>query len=171
MRDAYRLLIVDDDPTMVRLLRQELADQPYEIFTASSGDEALPMVKKRPPEVLVTDFNMPGMLGTQLLAHTSILFPIGGRILITGSPSLDMAVEAINLGAVSRLFIKPFSPSLLIQAIRIEMDRIETSRLTEWLLAESHNQVSTGAVHTEEYHPDDSREILRRLRRAARISG
>jgi hypothetical protein len=70
---------------------------------------------------------MPGMLGTQLLMHASTIIPHGGRILITGSPFLAMAMDAINLGAASRLFIKPFSPTLLLQAIRIEMDRIETA--------------------------------------------
>jgi DNA-binding NtrC family response regulator len=170
MQDAYRLLIVDDDPNMIRVLRAELASQPYEIVTAPSANEAMPILRDLLPEVIVTDFNMPGMLGTQLLAHASAIFPVGGRILITGSPSLDMAVEAINLGAVSRLFIKPFNPTLLTEAIRAEMERIETARMTDQLLAQSHEPKATGAVHADDYRPYDRQEIFMRLRRALRTT-
>jgi DNA-binding NtrC family response regulator len=171
MGSQCRLLIVDDDPGMIRALKHELAGQPYEIVTASSADEALPMMEQLKPEVVVSDFQMPGMPGTRLLMHASTIIPHGGRILITGSPSLGMAMDAINLGAVSRLFIKPFSPALLIRAIGSEMARIETARLTDRLLAKCHEPAATGAAHADDYRPHDAQEILRRLRRAADSAG
>ncbi len=169
MDKLYRLLIVDDEPDIIRALRHEFVSQPYEIITAASADQAMPLVKLMEPEVIVTDFQMPGMSGTQLLMYARTLVPHGGRILITGSPSLTMAMEAINLGAVSRLFIKPFRPVMLALAIRSEMNRIETERLTDQLLAKAHEKLTGSAAHADDYQQQDVPEILRRLRRAMAV--
>lgn len=183
MGHPYRLLIVDDDQILRRALVRDLSSQPYEITAAATAEEAMPLLSSLHPEVIVTDFQMPGSSGTELLMHARSVLPHSGRILITGTPSLQVAMDAINVGAVSRLFIKPFPPALLSQAIREEMDRIETSRLTDRLLRKAKDQqaeldqlrahvapglaahrASEGGGRSDESRLHDTQEILRRLR-------
>jgi DNA-binding NtrC family response regulator len=186
--EPFNVLIVDDDPAMTRSLARDLASPRYRITTTQSPDEALQILKLDRPEVVITDFHMPGLSGTQLLTHARALMPTGSRFLISGSPSLEMAMEAINLGAVTRLFIKPFSPTVLALAVGSELDRIELLRLTQRLLGRAEkmsNELSLlraggpalvaatrepdeDATHAEDYSPHDIDEILRRLRNATR---
>jgi FixJ family two-component response regulator len=88
--------------------------------------------------------------------------PDVARILITGSPSLEVAVEAINLGAVTRIFIKPFQSMYLAMAIREAMERVELAQLAGQLL----ERMRRGAMPAEDYQPHDASVILRELRRA-----
>ncbi len=182
----FTLLIVDDEPAMTRSLARDLASPGYRIATAQSTDEALRILKEVRPEVVITDYHMPGLSGTQLLTHARALVPNGSRILISGSPSLEMAMDAINLGAVSRVFFKPCSPTVLALAVQGEFDRIEVLRLTDRLLGKAENLADElsllragrpapgtaprdpvkSAAHAEDYLPHEIDEILRRLRRA-----
>ncbi len=188
MPHQRRVLIVDDDPAMTRALARDLASDRYETIASQSPIEALQILKQTLPEVIIADFQMPGMSGTQLLTHARVVVPQSGRILISGSPSLEMAMDAINLGAVSRLFIKPFSPTVLALAVRGELDRIELLRLTDQLLVKAEGladdlsvlrggrqapaapDASQAATHSDEYMPHEIEDILRRLRHAMRAA-
>jgi DNA-binding NtrC family response regulator len=136
--------------------------EPYELLTADDGTQALALVERHRPEVVVSDYQMPGMLGTELLARVKELLPDSARFLITGAPSLEMALAAINQGAVTRIFIKPFPSLHLAMAIRGAMERVELARLAGRLL----ERVRTGAMPADDYQPHDVDEILRQLRRA-----
>jgi DNA-binding NtrC family response regulator len=89
------------------------------------------------------------------------LAPECARILVTGSPSLEIAVDAINRGAVTRMFIKPFQSIYLAMAIREAMEQVELALLARQLLA----RVRQSAMPAEDYEPLDARQILAELRR------
>ncbi|MGW8272024.1 MAG: response regulator [Thermodesulfovibrionales bacterium] len=64
-----KVLIVDDDPAIRMLYKEELEDEGYTVVTASSGDEALKLFDSEDPDIVTLDILMPGMDGIQVLRH------------------------------------------------------------------------------------------------------
>ncbi len=129
------VLIVDDDENILHGLSRTLFRQPYLLLTAKSGDEAQWICKTRSVDVIVSDDQMPGISGGELLAWVAELFPDVVRIMLTGNASASLAIRAINDGRVHNFFTKPCDDVQLAIAIRkgIEMRALtaENRRLTE----------------------------------------
>jgi len=88
------------------------------VFTALSADEALKTLKQMGgAAVVVSDMRMPGMDGATLLHHVLQYFPDTTRILLTGEPGRDAAVNAVNKAQIFRFLTKPCPPDVLKQAI------------------------------------------------------
>lgn len=102
-----------------------LRHQPFDIFTARSGEEAMDVLKRRKIHVVVADEQMPGISGGDLLAWIAAQFPETVRIVLTGHPTVDAAIRAINEGGVYRYFTKPCHPVDLALAIRTALDSAE----------------------------------------------
>ena len=102
------VLLVDDDTNLLRSLARILRRQPaYRINTASCAEEAMSILKAHKIDLIVTDEQMPGLSGTSFLNWVSEHFPGMPRIMLTGQPSVDTAMRAINDGGVYRYFTKP----------------------------------------------------------------
>ena len=112
------VLLVDDDQNILHGLARALRHQPYQLYTATSGEEALLILKGRNVDVIVTDEQMPGMCGGDLLAWVAENCPEATRIVLTGRPTVEIAIRAINEGGVYQFFTKPCNPALLGVAIR-----------------------------------------------------
>jgi DNA-binding NtrC family response regulator len=115
---THTVLLVDDDENLLHGLTRALRRQPYRIFTARSGNEAQWVLKTQPVDVIVCDEQMPGMSGSDLLGWAAAQFPDVVRIVLTGHASVDVAIKAINDGAVYRFFTKPCNEFELAIAIR-----------------------------------------------------
>ena len=87
-------------------------------ITATSGEEALLILKTHNVDVIVTDEQMPGMCGSDLRAWVAENYPEVTRIVLTGRPTVETAIRAINEGAVYQFFTKPCNPARLGVAIR-----------------------------------------------------
>jgi len=111
-------LLVDDDAHLLHGLARVLRHQPYQIYTARSGEEALMVLKGRPVDVIVSDEQMPGMRGGELLAWVAEHCPEVVRIVLTGRPTVENLIQAINEGAVYQFFTKPCDTLMLGAAIR-----------------------------------------------------
>lgn len=116
MKDV--VLLVDDDVNLLHALTRTLRHQPYELYTATSGEEALLILKGRDVDVIVSDEQMPGMCGSDLLVWVADSYPDVPRIVLTGRPTVATAIRAINEGSVTRFFTKPCNPARLGVAIR-----------------------------------------------------
>lgn len=129
------VLLVDDDANLLHGLVRVLRRQPYQIYTARSGEEALMVLKGRPVDVIVSDEQMPGMCGGDLLAWVAEHCPEVVRIVLTGRPSVETLMRAINEGAVYQFFTKPCDPFLLSAAIRKALEHkalvLENRRLVD----------------------------------------
>ena len=112
------VLLVDDDQNILHGLARTLRHQPYQLYTATSGEEALLILKTCNVDVIVSDEQMPGMCGGDLLAWVAENYPEVTRIVLTGRPTVETAIRAINEGAVYQFFTKPCNPALLGVAIR-----------------------------------------------------
>jgi len=111
------VLIVDDDPKMRELLTSILENASYIVETASDGKEAIKACKKFPVDVALIDVELPDMKGTELLSALKALQPKMVRIIITGYPSIENAVTAVNEKADGYI-LKPFDPADLLEKIR-----------------------------------------------------
>jgi two-component system probable response regulator PhcQ len=121
------VLLVDDDENILRGLVRVLRNQPYHLFTARSGEEAVRVLMTHPVKVIVADEQMPGMTGSDLMAWVSENCPETKRIVLTGHASTATAIRAINEGGVFRFFTKPCNEVELALAIRQALEADEPS--------------------------------------------
>lgn len=115
---GHTVLLVDDDENVLLGLVRVLRRQPYRILTARSAEEARWIFKIHPVDVIVTDEQMPQQRGTELLAWVAQHFPEVVRIVLTGQPTVETAISAINRAAVFQFFTKPCNEVELALAIR-----------------------------------------------------
>ena len=116
-----RILVVDDEPQITRVLRRALASRGYEVQAAADGDEALEVFRSWNPDLLITDLFMPGMGGLELcrkIRRTSQV-PI---IILSVKGEERMKVEALNTGADDYI-TKPFGMEELFARIRVAFRR------------------------------------------------
>lgn len=103
----YNVLFVDDEPRVTSALRA-IFRREYQVFIANSGADALTLLSTQSVDVIVSDQRMPHMLGNELLAQVSKLYPQTMRILLTGFMDKKAIVDSINEGEVYRFINKPW---------------------------------------------------------------
>jgi two-component system phosphate regulon sensor histidine kinase PhoR len=107
-----RILVVDDEATVCKSIRQVLLQDDYDVDMANSGEEALAKEAERPYDVMIVDLMMPGLSGLDLLKMLKARNPKARVIMVTGYPTMKNTLQAMQLGAVDFL-PKPFLPTTL----------------------------------------------------------
>ncbi len=102
-----RILVVDDEDVVLMVLEELLLGEGYQAALAKSGEESMEQFRKSPFKLVVTDKNLPGISGLDVLRQCKELNPLIEVLMITGYASLESALEAIGLGAYDYL-TKPF---------------------------------------------------------------
>ena len=120
-----KILLVDDHRDMLDALRRAFWKEPYDIETCDRADQALRMIEEHDIDVLVSDIEMPGMTGLELLSRVRQASPRTVRILVTGAGSVANTTAAINDGEVHRLLHKPFNPRELREVVASAIERLE----------------------------------------------
>jgi DNA-binding response OmpR family regulator len=116
------ILIVDDEKNILLTLSQSLEVLQLEMDTATNGEEALIKLKQRDFGLMLLDIRMPGMDGIEVLRQVREIRPDIGVIMITAHGTIELAVEAMKLGAVD--FIqKPFSAVEIRELVSRVLDR------------------------------------------------
>ena len=113
----HRILVVDDDPTLVDFLRLLLDSEGYETFEAPDGKRALEQIAKYHPQVVLLDYMMPNMHGLDVLKNVASNYQSSFVVMLTGKGSEEVAVECMKAGAVDYV-VKPFDNDHLIGVIR-----------------------------------------------------
>jgi putative two-component system response regulator len=126
-----RILIVDDEELICRLLAQRLTGEGYSCVTANNGREALTHFYKNAFSLIISDIKMPEMDGIELLKKVKGLNPNMLVIMVTAYPEIDMAVDAMRLGAYD-FIIKPADLDLIVLSVK---KALEKKRLEEELEA------------------------------------
>ena len=119
------LLVVDDEPPVLKVIERVAAKAGYDVVTCTSGTEALRVLMRKPADLAMVDLRMPDVNGLDLLRQIRTSVPSCEVILMTAYANVDSAVEAIKLGAREYL-IKPFDFDRLRQLltdIREELER------------------------------------------------
>jgi len=117
-----RILIVDDDTTILKSIAQILEAEGYTVDTAKSGCEAVEKSKKERYDLALLDIWLPDMKGTRLLRDMEMGTPRMKTIMITGYAALENAIESLNLGANGYLE-KPVDPERLLNIIREKLKK------------------------------------------------
>ncbi len=104
---SHKILLVDDEPRLLEGLKRALRKEPYTIVTAGSATAALHIMRGDVFDVVISDQDMPGLTGTKFLQIVHEEFPDTVRFMLTGRATLEVAIDAINSGAISRFFTKP----------------------------------------------------------------
>lgn len=110
------ILIVDDDIDILELLQRHLKSMDYHTYKAVSVKEALFILKDTFIDLLITDIKMPKIDGLQLLKFANEHYPKIPKLVVTGYPSVDVALQVIKSGAIDYL-TKPFTKEELKQAV------------------------------------------------------
>jgi CheY-like chemotaxis protein len=127
------LLVVDDEPLLLRAFSRVLMRAGHEVAQASDGGEAAALVTKTRFDCAFVDLGLPGAGGLEVLASLRALDPALPVILMTGAPTLDTAIRAVDAGAL-RYLVKPIdSPDLqqaAVEAIRMRRREAATGTIS-----------------------------------------
>ncbi|MBI3697000.1 MAG: sigma-54-dependent Fis family transcriptional regulator [Acidobacteria bacterium] len=107
-----RILVVDDDESLRRVTQVQIGQIGYDVRTAASGHEALAILQQAPQDLVITDLQMPGTSGLELLKKVRAEYPETIVVLITAFGTVDSAVEAMKAGAYDYI-TKPVHPDEL----------------------------------------------------------
>ncbi len=122
-RSAFRIMVVDDEPSIQLLLSRILSNEGYVVETARSGEEAVARIPSFAPHLVITDLKMPGMDGIELMRRVKGERPEVDFILLTAYATVENAVEAMKAGAREYL-IKPLKePEELRAAVARVLER------------------------------------------------
>lgn len=122
-----RVLLVDDDASLLRAIKRLLVQAGYAVVTASDGNEAVAALGQSAFDAVVSDVSMPGLTGVELLRAVRELDADLPVLLATGSPSMQTAMEAIEMGA-ARYFEKPVETPRLLDAVAQAVARFANAR-------------------------------------------
>lgn len=140
-----RLLVVDDEPRLLRAVAVDLRGEGYDVSVARSGGEALISVAQKMPDLIVSDVRMPGMDGYELARRlrrnqSTALVPI---VFLTAKDAIEDRIEGFRAG-IDAYLTKPFEPDELLAVIASILNRVERT----------HSQIARLVGRTEAEKPD-----------------
>jgi DNA-binding response OmpR family regulator len=133
-----RIIIVEDDENIRKTMKNILQQRGYETDTAKTGREAEQKAKANFYNLALLDIKLPDMDGTQLLAKLHENTPKMVKIMVTGYPSLENAMEALNQGADAYV-TKPVKPEKLLALIKEKLEKqskaekMTENKVTDWI--------------------------------------
>jgi DNA-binding NtrC family response regulator len=133
-----RILVVEDDENIRETVKNILEQKGYETDAVETGAEAEQMTKNGFYNLALLDIKLPDIEGTQLLAKLNETAPNMVKIMVTGYPTLENSMEALNQGA-SAYVIKPVKPAKLLALVdeKLEKQRQEKTmtenKVTDWI--------------------------------------
>jgi DNA-binding NtrC family response regulator len=126
MKEPAKILVIDDDESIRKVLASILQDKGYVADTAKDGEEAIKKTKNNFYNLALIDIRLPDMEGIELLHKLKDSTPKMIKIILTGYPSLDNAIDAVNKGADGYL-IKPVNMSVLNEKIEEHLKKQKES--------------------------------------------
>jgi len=127
MDERTRILIVDDDESIRKTLAMILEEKGYLVDTAENGKEAIKKTKSKFYNLALIDIRLPDMEGTKLLSEIGDTTPKMVKIIVTGYPSLQNAIEAVNKSADAYI-LKPFNVDNVLNIIKEQLKKQQESK-------------------------------------------
>ena len=120
------ILVVDDDEEVIATLSTILEDEGYFVKSAKNCRQAIEISKKPFSDIALIDIELPDMKGTELISKLREIQPKIACIMITGHPSIENAVKAVNEQADGYI-LKPFDVPKLLETVKIILKRKKDS--------------------------------------------
>lgn len=118
---SKKILVVDDDPTLIKVVQPFLESHAYTVATAYDGEQGIEAVKKSRPDLIVLDIQMPRMNGYTFVFELKKIMDIKGLPIIVLTAKEGMA-EIFKVEGVKEYICKPFKPEVLLTAIKKYLD-------------------------------------------------
>jgi DNA-binding NtrC family response regulator len=142
---GYRILVIDDEPTLRESLQIALSASGYELRTARTGEEGLELLAKESPDLILLDHWLPGINGDQVLQRVKEANPEIPVIIMTAQGSVELAVQSMKMGAFDFL-VKPFELDQIEALVQKGLDRIRLKKELEWLRAQYQEKFRSGGI-------------------------
>jgi DNA-binding NtrC family response regulator len=130
-----KVLLVDDEVSVLRALQRSLVDEDFDVYLAESAAEGLNLLDQHEFKVVVSDERMPVMCGSKFLSIVSLQHPQVVSITLTGQASIGTAMTAVNQGAIYRFLLKPWNDTELKLAIRSAIEKYDLEMQNRKLLS------------------------------------
>jgi DNA-binding NtrC family response regulator len=127
MSEAARILVIDDDENIRKVLETILEDEGYIVETAETAKKGIEKSEKAFYNLALIDVRLPDMEGIELLLKLRSTKPKMRKIIVTGYPTLQNAVAAVNKGADAYV-MKPFEVEKILQTIREQLKKQEEEK-------------------------------------------
>jgi two-component system NtrC family response regulator len=157
-----KILVIDDDESLRRVLEYNLAQEGYAVLAAGSGEQGLDLLKKERADLVVTDVRMPGMDGLQVLEGVHKVDPNIQVIILTAFGTIEMAVEAMKAGAFQYIS-KPFNRDELKLTIKKALQLKELERENVALRQELKERTGLDAIIAESPQMSQVLELVVRV--------
>jgi len=127
MVENARILIVDDDENIRKVLKTILEDEGYTVDEAENAKKAIEKSRRNVYNLALIDIRLPDMEGIELLTRMKDTVPKMRKIIITGYPTLQNAIEAVNRGADAYI-LKPFDMEKVLATIKEQLRKYEEEK-------------------------------------------
>jgi len=168
-----KVLIVDDAPDTVEIIKKLLVFEGYEVLTTSTGEEGVQKVEKEKPEIVLLDISLPGIDGNEALKRIRKVDPIVSVIMLTAFATVDNAISALKEGA-SDFIKKPFENEHLVHLVNQCLEKYRTlkekGRLEEEVQRLSITDDLTGLHNYRHFYKTLELEIARLKRQRTALS-
>ena len=128
------LLLVDDEPNILKALKRLLRWDGYRILSATSAEEGLNLLERHKVNVIISDQRMPQMTGVEFLSRVRERYPDTVRIILSAYSDFSVASSAINEGAIYKFFTKPWDGELMRNNVREAFHHSELNHKNEQLI-------------------------------------
>ena len=168
-----RVLIVDDAPDTLDIIRKLLSYEGYDVITVPTGEEGVKSVEEDKPDVVLLDINLPGIDGTEALRRIRRINPLQCVVMLTAFATVDNAIRALKEGATD--FIKkPFENEHLIHIVNQGLEKYRTSiekqKLEEEVQRLSITDDLTGLYNHRHFFKTLEGELVRLTRQKTSLS-
>jgi len=116
MTKKYQILVVDDSDNMLEIIRRNLSNKGYVVYTVTNVIDAISFLEGVSLDLVITDLKMPNIDGLELVRHVRENYKNTEVLVITGHPSIENAIKSVKLGADEYL-IKSFTTTELLEAV------------------------------------------------------
>lgn len=135
MSKGSKILLIDDDKTILETLKLALEEEGYTVDTAQNGKEAIAKSNSNFYNLAIVDWRLPDIEGTKLLGQLKETTPKMAKIMLTGYPSMNNAIDAVNKHADAFL-LKPVDFKVLLEKIEeLLKQQVKAKEYTEDIVA------------------------------------
>ncbi|MCW4007479.1 MAG: response regulator [Candidatus Bathyarchaeota archaeon] len=127
MGEVARILVIDDDENIRKVLKTILEDEGYAVDTAETAKEGIEKSENSFYNIALIDVRLPDMEGIELLSKLRDTKPKMRKLIVTGYPTLQNAIAAVNKGADAYV-VKPFEVDKILETIREQLKKQEEER-------------------------------------------